>query len=229
MRLDGAKKWYVAAGLASIVVLVAGWFLLVSPQQSTASDIAAQADNQVTANQATQAKIDALKLQYKDLPTLQQQLALIGTRVPQTPNLPRLLRDLSKLAKSSGVVLTTVTPSNPAPLGAAANGAAATGGGGLASPGQVNFIGVSVQITGPFANTRLFVSGLEAMPRAFLVTGLSIARNSDGTSGTTTSGAPGSLQTTINGRIFVANPGTPAPAAIGSATTATAAQTATTG
>lgn len=217
MQLDGAKKWYLGAALASVLVLVAGWFLIVSPQQSTAADIGVQADTQDAANQASQAKIDALKAQYTNLPALQNELALVTTHLPQAANMPSLIRTLSQAAARSGVTLKSMTPTNPVPL----SGTSATGQpGGLSAPGQVNVIGVTLQISGPFANTRLFLSSLEAMPRAFLVTGLAIARDQGSTSGTQTV-APGTLASTITGRVFMANPGLPAAAAATTTSTST--------
>ncbi|MDA8437223.1 MAG: type 4a pilus biogenesis protein PilO [Actinomycetales bacterium] len=216
MRLDGAKKWYAGAALASVLVLVAGWLLLLSPQRATADDLAAQADSQVVANQASQAKIDALKAQYTNLPSLQKELALVTTHLPQAANMPSLIRTLSQAAARSGVTLKALTPTNPTPLTTSATGVQS---GSLSAPGQVNAIGVTLQISGPFANTRLFLSSLEAMPRAFLVTGLAITR--DQNTGTVTSkAAPGSLSSTITGRVFMANPGLPA-AAVATTTSTT--------
>ena len=187
-----------------MVVLLAGWFLLVSPQRASADDIATQADSQVSANQLAENKIKALKLEYQNLPTLQAELAIVATHIPQAANMPGLLRTLSEAARASGVKLTSLTPANPVPL----DSAGATGG--LAAPGQVNVIPLTMQITGPFANTRLFMNRLEGMPRSFLVTGLTIARDSAATGSTTAStSAPGTLVSTITGRVFAANPGVP--------------------
>jgi Tfp pilus assembly protein PilO len=230
MRLDGAKKWYAAAALASVLVLVTGWFLLVSPQRQSADDIAAQADSQVAANVSTQAKIDALKAQYTNLPTLQKQLALVQTHLPQTPGMPSLIRNLSQAATASGVKLLTVTPATPSPLVTSAAPTSPTGTSALAAPGQVNVIPVTLNVVGPFANTRLFLSSLESMPRSFLVTGLTIVRGKGGAGTGTTSGAPGGLTTTVTGRVFTANPGLPAAAAASTTSTSgTAASTATNG
>lgn len=225
MKLNGASRWYAAAALASVLVLVAGWFLLVSPQRDNADAISAQADSQVQANAITQTKIDQLKAEYTNMPALQQQLALLQTHLPQTPNMPSLLRSLSQAATSSGVTLMAVTPVAPAALSGAGTVQAApagAGGSALSAPGQVDVIGMTVQISGPFANTRLFLSSLEAMPRAFLVTGLNIARATS--SGGASSGAapttPGGLTTTITGRVFTANPTLTAAAATTSGTAA---------
>ena len=214
MRLDGAKKWYAGAALASVLVLVAGWMLLVSPQQSNAAAIGVQADSQEAANQASQAKIDALKAQYTNLPAMQNELALVTTHMPQSANMPSLIRTLSQAATKSGVALKSMTPTNPVPLSGGSGQP-----GGLSAPGQVNVIGVTLQISGPFANTRLFLSNLEAMPRAFLVTGLAISRDQ----GAGTTSAPGTLLSTITGRVFMANPGLPAAAAASTTSTNAAA------
>jgi hypothetical protein len=165
----------------------------------------------------TQTKINALKVQYANLPTLQKQLAIVQTHMPQTANLPGLLRNLSTAATAAGVKLISVTPANPTPLGASAQSGKVTDSG-LTSPGGVQIIGVTLTVSGPFANTRLFLTSLEAMPRSFLVTGLAITRDTAGASGgssgstTTTTKVGNTLTTTVTGRVFKANPGLPAAA-----------------
>jgi hypothetical protein len=229
MRLDGAKKWYAAAALASVLVLLAGWFLLVSPQRQSAEDIGAQAETQTANNQVTQGKINALKAQYANLPTLQKQLAIVQTRMPQTPNMPGLLRNLNAAATAAGVKLLGVTPANATALGGTGQ-TTNKGDSALTAPGAVQVIGVTVTVSGPFANTRLFLTSLEAMPRTFIVTGLAIARDTapatTSATGTTTTKAKNSLTTTITGRVFRVNPGQPAAAV---AKTTTGASTATNG
>jgi hypothetical protein len=164
----------------------------------------------VAGNAVTQTKIDALKVQYANLPTLQKQLAVVQTHLPQTANLPGLLRNLSAAATAAGVKLISVTPANPAPLGAGAQPGKASDSG-LSAPGGVQVIGVTLTVSGPFANTRLFLTSLEAMPRSFLVTGLAIARDNAGASGsstgTSTAKVGNILTTTVTGRVFKANPG----------------------
>jgi hypothetical protein len=106
------------------------------------------------------------------------------------------------------VKLISVTPANPTPLGAAATTGKQTDSG-LSAPGSVQVIGVTLTISGPFANTRLFLTNLEAMPRSFLVTGLAIGRDTGGssTTSTTTAKVGNPLTTTITGRVFKANAG----------------------
>ena len=204
MSVGRAARWYIAAGVSAVLVLVAGWFLLVSPQRATAEEIRLSVDAQEQTNRATEAQIATLKAQFKDLPELQKQTAAIRSKMPTTPGMASLLRQLSTLAKTSGVKLVAVTPAQPTPLLAGAAGSSAS----LDAPGQVNQVPVSVAVTGRFANVRLFLSGVEKMQRAMLVTGLSIARDDSASES-----APGNqLKVDLTSRVFIANKGTPAPA-----------------
>ncbi|MGD9955034.1 MAG: type 4a pilus biogenesis protein PilO [Candidatus Nanopelagicales bacterium] len=203
MSVGHAARWYIAAGVSAVLVLVAGWFLLVSPQRATAEEIRLSVDAQEQANRATEAQIATLKAQFKDLPELQKQTAAIRSKMPTTPGMASLLRQLSTLAKTSGVKLVAVTPSQPTPLVVGAAGSSAA----LNAPGQVNQIPVAVAVTGRFANVRLFLSGVEKMQRAMLVTGLTIARDEAADSGTSNQ-----LKVDLTSRVFIANKGQAAPA-----------------
>ena len=88
MQLTSASKWYLGSALAALLVLMAGWFLLVSPQKATAAELAVSADSKASANHGLEQQIASLKLQYKDLPVLQQQAAAIRAKLPQTDQLP---------------------------------------------------------------------------------------------------------------------------------------------
>jgi len=165
----------------------------------------------------TAQQIEDLKAQYKDLPALEQQLAAVRARIPNTPNMPSVIRNLSKNASSSGVKLAAFTPTEPQPLTQLLGEAETYE---LQDPGQVNAYAVTLNVTGRFANVSLFLSSLEQMQRSFLVTGVSIVRDDSGDA------TEGQLVAVINGRVFTANPGfpekkavAPAPGAEGETTT----------
>jgi Tfp pilus assembly protein PilO len=212
MRFDGAAKWYLGAGLAAVLVLVAGMFLLVNPARSNADDINTQAQAQQQINSVTQAKINALKIQYQNLPTLQKQLAGIQVHIPQTPQTASLLRALSAAAANARVDLKSVSPANPTPL--ATGSKASTSGGSdptqLLTSGQVNDLPVAIALQGDFPNIELFLNNLEQMPRSVLVTGVEVDRATTAVSSTTT--ANGELLANISAHVFYANPGIPAAA-----------------
>ena len=202
MTIGTSQRWMLGAALVSVLLLIAGWFLLVTPQRSAAEQIRTDAEAQAAANVRAEAEIASLKAQYKDLPSLQQEEAQIRSRIPETPNMPALLRTLSTNAKTAGVTLVSVSPSNPVPLNQTG-----TNGGSLSDPGQVSQIPVVIQATGPFANMQLFLNSIEQMKRSMLVVSLDITRATE----ESTTAATNILSAQISGRVFIANPGTPKP------------------
>ena len=197
MAISLAQRWYAGAAAASLGVLAAGYFLLVSPQQSTASDISTQAAAVEQANVAAARQVESLKAEYQDLPALQSQVAVIRTRLPQSPEEPTLLRTISALAKSSGVKLASIGVQTPVVVGAGSGG------------GKVSQLPLSLDITGSFANTRLFLNGIESMQRSMMVTGLAINRSSANGAGSANSGTPtDGIHTVIAARVFSASAGT---------------------
>jgi Tfp pilus assembly protein PilO len=202
MAIAATQKWYAGAAAASLVVLAGGWFLLVSPQKASADEIVTQTSSVNSANATTEMQIAALKAEFTQLPQLQSQVALIRQHIPQTPSEPTLLRTITKAAQSSGVVLGSMTLAAPSVIqGGTASGTPA-GGNAFAAPGQMSQISMTLNITGNFADTRLFLNSLESMQRVMLVTGINITR------GVTPSGAT-TLTTVVSARVFMANPGTP--------------------
>jgi Tfp pilus assembly protein PilO len=199
MAIGATQKWYAGAGVASVAVLAAGWFLLVSPQQGNAADLGTQADAAIAHNAVTQTQIAGLQKEFANLPQLQSQVAKIRTRIPASPNEAALLRALSDAARTAGVTLSAVRAQPPVAIVAtgSAGASAAAGTNPLATPGQVSQIPLSIDIVGGFANTRLFLNAVEGMQREMLVTNLDIKRNE----------SSAGLATTLTARVFLANPG----------------------
>ena len=199
MAITVAHRWYAGAAAASVGILAAGYFLLVSPQQSSAADTTAQAGTVEQANVPAQHQIDVLKAQFKDLPTLQGQVAAIRTRIPQSPQEPTLLRTLAALAKSSGVTLVSISAQNPAPVTApAATGAKSTG-------ATLSSIPLTIEVKGTFANTRLFLTGIESMRRSMLVTSIDVSRAEGDKTGTTAAAKVDGVRTLLNAKIFMSS------------------------
>ena len=202
MAIAATQKWYAGAAAASLVVLAGGWFLLVSPQKASADEIVTQTASVNSANATTEMQIAALKAEFAQLPQLQSQVALIRQHIPQTPNEPTLIRTLTKAASAAGVHLVSTTFQAPAVMQAGTASSAAAGNQ-FAVAGQMSQISMTINISGNFADTRLFLNSLESMQRVVLVTGVDITR------GTTSTGAT-ELATVVSARVFMANPGTPA-------------------
>lgn len=108
-KLDPRIQLAIAA-VAPIVVLVAGWLLLVSPQRSKASSIAAQVQTvqqQVALNKA------AVAAAGKPQPIRVADVFRLATAMPDSPDMPGIILQLDKIAAESGIQFTSITPANP--------------------------------------------------------------------------------------------------------------------
>src|SRR4051794_30178590 len=162
------RLWLLATGLAVAVILAGGWFLAVSPKHAQAIDIHTQA---ITAEQQVQTikgQLAALKKAQLTLPTKQAELANLEQRIPAPdPQLPSLIRSLTKAAAGAHVRLISISPGQPTPLtpspASTAKGAAA------AATSSINGISVHLKVFGKYAEVTRFLNSLEGIKRAFLV------------------------------------------------------------
>jgi Tfp pilus assembly protein PilO len=207
MAFKATQAWYAGAALGAVGVLGAGYLLLVSPQLSSAADVTTQKNTVTHANDMAEGQIASLKQQFATLPDLQAKLASMRVHLPTAPEEPTLLRQLSAIAAASGVKLTNATFSPPQAMTQTVG--SATGTAAVEVPGTLSQIGLSLQVTGSFAQTRAFLQQVEVLPRFVLVTGVNVARSGGTTTpgaGTTTSSSSSSsysLATTITARTFM--------------------------
>ncbi len=210
--LTRTRQFSIGAAVVAVLILVAGWFLLVQPKRSDATDLRAQVDQQRTANTQLSQKIQMLRAQAKDLPAVQAKLSAFEAKIPDNPSLPALIRVLSATADDAGVDLVSIAPSEPGALtpstgsapspapspspssdpadGSASSGSSSAAGGSseaadapTADGGTLAQIPVTVQVTGSYATVEQFFAGVEDMKRAMLVTGFTMAPGGSGDSG----------------------------------------------
>lgn len=214
-----ARQWSVFTAVACLAVLAAGWFVLVKPQHSHASSLKSQAAQIDQTNQSLQAQIAHLRAQAKDLPAQQRKLADIATKVPDSPALPTLIRQLSAAADSSGVNLISLAPGQPtlvqatAVKPATASAPATTGAPttttapattGVAGP-VLGAIPLQIQVQGSYFNLEQFFAAIEGLPRAMVVTQFNAAPVAGGTPTSGPGGqtvAPGTLNVTMTASVF---------------------------
>jgi Tfp pilus assembly protein PilO len=190
-----SRMWLSGGALAAFVALIIGWLFVVSPQRAKAVELNSQADQIVAANVTLNAQIIQLKRDFANLPATQAKLDQYAKRIPATAELSAFLRQLSEAANASHVTVTAISPTTPSVL---------TGKG-----QSVMASAVSISVTGHYAAAEAFLTRIELLQRAFLVTGLSIAKGgsnagSSSTGAPTTATDPKLLQVTVLGRIFIA-------------------------
>jgi Tfp pilus assembly protein PilO len=108
----GAKIGMIIGG--DLLLLIMGWFMLISPQRSTAKSIAAS----VTATQlqiadAKKPVVDATPKAVEQPEIKTANLYNLAKAMPSTLDTPNLLLELSQVAREAGVTLSTIQPGQP--------------------------------------------------------------------------------------------------------------------
>jgi Tfp pilus assembly protein PilO len=230
--MDKMRQWSMLTAVGVIAVLAAGWFLLVSPQKSKAASLRAQVTSQESTNSSRQSRVNQLEQQKKGLPAQQKLLNQIAAKIPDNPELPALIRQLSDAARTSGVDLVSLQPGDPALVTSAvtrpvAHSTASTSSGSTSTAATLSHpaassplaqIPVQILVQGSYFNVTSFFRSLEKMTRAVLVSNwsLSPAGSSSGgaASGTGADSLPADTLTgSLTGVIFE-SPTVAAPAAV---------------
>jgi Tfp pilus assembly protein PilO len=197
MKSIGRRATIIIAAVAGVAVLLGGYFLLVKPVSSDISKVKAQTSQQKSDNDSSRLQLQSMQSIAKNLPAEKAQLAVLSQRVPSQVQLPALLRSMQALAKASGVTLNSITPTVPTPLASA--------------PG-IATVGITLSVTGGYAEIEQFDSALEGLQRTFLVSGFSLtagggsAGAASGSSSTSTSSSATTVTTitaSFTGQVLV--------------------------
>lgn len=113
--MSGAKRstWVGGTVFVALLIMAASYFLAISPTLATASDTRAQVQATEQSNQALQAKLTKLQVDFAKLPEYKADLAAIRVQIPTTADLSGYLRQLDTVAVAHSVTVTAVTPSAP--------------------------------------------------------------------------------------------------------------------
>jgi type IV pilus assembly protein PilO len=203
------RLWLLGGGIVAVLMVLIGYMMFISPQNSNTSSAQSQVSSAKAVNQRLQARIAELKVQSKNLAQYQTELRLEQLALPSSSGLPDFLRTLQSIGNATQAQLSALTVGPPADVTGIAGGAgtatsstpsssatssAATGG------LRVYSLPITAVVTGSYAQLDGFLTQLQSVqPRAVLISQL--------TEGTGTSGTPGatggtSLQLTM--QAFVA-------------------------
>jgi len=224
--LAGARAWTVLAAVLALVILVGGWFLLVSPQFSNAAAI--KADEQEALDQASmlQQKALSLRKQAEQLPQLQAELARLTAQLPDEAQEAELIRQIAAANVASGMVIESFSapPLTPIAAAQAAEPAAESTEGAVSSSAAAapkakfgSLLSTQVQIVlakGSTAQVIDYLNKIENLSRALILTNvvLSYEGGGDGSSASPAAVAGTSYRLEVMGTIF-ARPSTPSASA----------------
>ncbi|MDQ1696109.1 MAG: hypothetical protein QOJ03_1462 [Frankiaceae bacterium] len=196
--MEKMRQWSMLTAVGVVAVLAAGWFLLVSPQRSQAADVRTQATTQLSANASLRSRVDQLEQQKRDQPAQIAKLKKFDAQVPNNPELPTLIRQLSAAANGAGVDLVGLAPGQPTLVTAVSTGVVApavappatTPGATAPAPATpLAAIPLTVNVQGGYYNIENFFRSVEKMTRAMLVPGWTLCAISPSGSAAPTGGA----------------------------------------
>ena len=202
MRARG-REVYIIAAIVAVVLIVAWYFLLLSPTRSKISDLNTQITTANAQLERTQVSLTQLQAYKKTAPQSRAEIVRLGKMLPASEGIPSLILELTKTASASGVDLLGIT-----------RGTSQTG-----SPFGIQIVQLSV--SGRFFDVEDFLYRMEsyvafrnaefrAEGRLLEVTQLTMTGGAATTSGTT---APLTVSISLSAYLW----GAPATAATGGA------------
>ena len=143
MRIAKGREVYIITAVVAVVLIVAWYFLLLSPARAKLSDLDSQVQAQQAALATAQQDVARLESYKKTAPQSRAEIVRLGKMLPQSEGIPSLIIELTKTADASGVDLNSISR-------------------GATQPGTpFGLQSVSLQVTGRFFDIEDFLYRLE--------------------------------------------------------------------
>jgi type IV pilus assembly protein PilO len=222
-RSPQERLWLIGGAVGAFLLLVIGYFLVISPQRSNTQSVRDQITTAQEQAMTLQQRITALTSQSKDLPKYKSQLAVLQEALPATSGLPDFLRTLQSLGNETLAQVTSLTVGPPSVVAAGAAPVASPSATGAtpteaaptettaptttttttpptSSAAGVYVLSITAQVTGSTNQLGDFLDQLQTVqPRAVLVTSVTVG---GGSSSSARTAAPTSMSLTM--QAFVA-------------------------
>ena len=191
------RAWIGLTVVVALVVVVAGWFLLISPTRASTAEARANVQSEEDRSIVLTKALDVLKKEYASLDASRGKLGALTLQIPSTADTAEFRRTLVDRATQSKVTIVSITAGvpttvdasagKPAPAAktAATNSAAPTPAptpspaatapsSGSTLSGQV-LVGIplDIKVVGTYDAARAFIASLQTTKgRLFLISGL---------------------------------------------------------
>lgn len=192
IKTIGATRALGAIALLLIVGL--GWQFVLSPKTEALSDVREEITDTRDNNDLLELQLITLKRQAAELDSVRATAGALSAMFPSTADQPRLFREVTEAAADAGIGQKGVTALSPTPpvVGGDPAAGVAVDTTGLTLARQI----VAVAVEGSYAETQRLLANLEQIPRAFLITSVSLSSGQE----------KGDYTTTITGDMFVMPP-----------------------
>lgn len=177
---------------AALVLLVAWYFLVWSPQGHKLAAARKEHASAVAQVGQLHTQISSLQALERQISTDKAKLTEYTANIPDTPQLASALHQIQAVATSSGVTMSSISPSGPP---AATNGTANE-----EKLNGVPYLGFSISATGTYPQLMTFLTALDSMQRTLVVNSLALSGGSGGSH---------SLSASISSDVFYAGQSTP--------------------
>ena len=119
-RSPQERLWLIGGAVGAFLMLVIGYFMLISPQRSNTQTVRDQITTAQEQAMSLQQRINSLTAQSKDLPKYESQLASLQQALPSESGLPDFLRTLQSLGNETLAQVTSLTVGPPSVVAAGA-------------------------------------------------------------------------------------------------------------
>lgn len=203
LRSPGATK--LLGALALVLVAGLGWLLVLGPRTEALATVRAETEAASAQNESLRQQLVVLEKQQADLPRTRADAKALAAMFPATADQPGLFQAVTDAASTAGIPARKVTALTPTPpqVGDAQGGTGAAQLPTEQSSGRLARQTVTVSIQATYDQTWQLLENLERIPRAYLVTSITMS----------TGGESDAYVTTVTGEMFVMPPAEePAPA-----------------
>lgn len=106
MKTSKSGPWIGGAAFAAVVILLASWFLVISPVMEKTSDTKEQTKAAELQNDILRSAISTLQADAANLPKYQADLAALRTKIPTVIDSAGFRAEVDRLAKAHSVTIT---------------------------------------------------------------------------------------------------------------------------
>lgn len=107
------QTWIAGTVVLALLILVATWFLLVSPRRAQTDEAHAANDAALMEQDVLRARLATLQEQATHIEEYEAEIEALKVQIPSEPQINDYVRALQGLADQYGVVITAVSPSYP--------------------------------------------------------------------------------------------------------------------
>jgi Tfp pilus assembly protein PilO len=193
MNLNSPRVTLVGGALLLALLTAAGWFLAVGPKTAALGEVRTSIEETRAQNQLLEQQLVTLREQADSIEKTESVAEALARVFPGTADQPGLFEMVTEAAGAAGIGPRDVTALSPTPPTVGGSDPAAGASPVPAAGAELARQTVTLSVEGTYTETAELMANLERMPRAYLVTSVSLGAGT----------GPGSYLTTVTGDMFV--------------------------